>query len=149
MLYAYSWDSSNKQKGNDMKSRELFERREELKSVINQLKGELNDVENELSCTYLSRARDALHEEGKDFGTAHILDGNRKIKAVLSKKISWDQDGLRRALGELSEEDARHYGKMTFAVEERKFTAAPPTIKRILENCRTTEVGRFTVELDK
>jgi len=51
-------------------------------------------------------------------------------------------------LSKLSEEDARHYGKLTFAVEERKFTAAPPAIKRILEDCRTTEVGSFKVELD-
>ena len=40
---------------------------------------------------------------------------------------------LRETLGTMSDEDARHYGKLTFAVEERKFTAAPPAIKRILE----------------
>ena len=131
-----------------MNSRELFGRRDELKAAISKLRGDLKGVEEELSDTYLHHARDVLYAEGKDFGTAHIVDGNRKIKAVVSKKISWDQDGLREALGTLSDEDARHYGKLTFAVEERKFTNAPPAIRSVLEKCRTTEVGRFTVELD-
>jgi hypothetical protein len=56
---------------------------------------------------------------------------------------------LRETLETMSDEDARHYGKLTFAVEERKFTAAPPAIKRILEECRTIENGRFTVELEE
>ena len=148
MLYAYSWDSSNKQKGFDMESRELFELREELKAAIDKLRGDLKDVDQNLKDTYLSRATAALSAEGKDFGTTSIVDGNRKIKAVVTKKVSWDQDSLREALGTLSDEDARHYGKLTFAVEERKFTNAPPAIRSVLEECRTTEVGRFTVELD-
>ena len=148
MLYAYSWDSSNKQKGFDMNSRELFEVREELKAAIDKLRSDLKDVDQNLKDTYLSRATAALSAEGKDFGTTTIVDGNRKIKAVVTKKVSWDQDSLREALGTLSDEDARHYGKLTFAVEERKFTNAPPAIRSVLEECRTTEVGRFTVELD-
>ena len=29
-------------------------------------------------------------------------------------------------------EDARHYGKLTLAVDERKYTAAPPAVKGVL-----------------
>jgi hypothetical protein len=58
----------------------------------------------------------------------------------------WDQNELGVALESMPEEDARHYGKLVLSVEERKYTAAPPAIKKVLEPCRTVEVGAFSIE---
>jgi len=129
-----------------MNSTELFERRAELKEIINDLKEELKDVEEQLSDTWLTVARDALRADGKDFGTTYIVAGNRKMKAIVRKKVTWDQDQLNNALNAMDPNDARHYGKITLTVEERKFTAAPPAIKAALEECRTVEVGGFFIE---
>tara|TARA_R110002110_G_scaffold42960_2_gene134228 strand:- start:624 stop:1022 length:399 start_codon:yes stop_codon:yes gene_type:complete len=129
-----------------MDSRELFDRRDELKHVISELREELKGVEDQLSDTYLSVARDMLRADGKDFGTSYITEGNTRLKVNVAKKVSWDQELLSDTLNAMDPEIAAHYGKLTFAVEERKFTAAPPSIKAELEECRTVEVGRFTVE---
>jgi hypothetical protein len=129
-----------------MNSRELFERREELKYVIADLKVELKDVEQQISDMFLDQARDALRADGKDFGTTYIVAGNRKLKATVRKKVVWDQDELGNVLQSMPEQDARHYGKLTLAVDERKYTAAPPAIRDILEPCRSVEVGGFSIE---
>lgn len=129
-----------------MDSNELFERRDELKVILAELRAELKDVEEQISDMWLSVARDALRADGKDFGTTYIVAGNRKLKAVVRKKVTWDQDELGKALQEMPENEARHYGKLTLAVEERKYTTAPPSIKEVLEPCRTVEVGGFTIE---
>lgn len=129
-----------------MNSRELFERREELKYVIADLKVELKDVEQQISDMFLDQARDALRADGKDFGTTYIVAGNRKLKATVRKKVVWDQDELGNVLQSMPEQDARHYGKLTLAVDERKYTAAPPAIRDILEPCRIVEVGGFSIE---
>jgi len=129
-----------------MDSNELFERRDELKVIVAELRAELKDVEEQISDMWLSVARDALRADGKDFGTTYIVAGNRKLKAVVRKKVTWDQDELGRALQEMPENEARHYGKLTLAVEERKYTTAPPSIKEVLEPCRMVEVGGFTIE---
>ena len=129
-----------------MDSNELFERRDELKVIVAELRAELKDVEEQISDMWLSVARDALRADGKDFGTTYIVAGNRKLKAVVRKKITWDQDELGKVLQEMPENEARHYGKLTLAVEERKYTTAPPSIKEVLEPCRTVEVGGFTIE---
>tara|TARA_R110000764_G_scaffold19411_3_gene51026 strand:- start:651 stop:1049 length:399 start_codon:yes stop_codon:yes gene_type:complete len=129
-----------------MDSRELFDRRDELKHVISELREELKGVEDQLSDTYLSVARDMLRADGKDFGTSYITEGNTRLKVNVAKKVSWDQELLCDTLSAMDPEIAAHYGKLTFAVEERKFTTAPPSIKAELEECRTVEVGRFTVE---
>lgn len=129
-----------------MNSRELFERREELKYVMADLKVELKDVEQQISDMFLDQARDALRADGKDFGTTYIVAGNRKLKATVRKKVVWDQDELGNVLQSMPEQDARHYGKLTLAVDERKYTNAPPVIKEMLEPCRSVEVGGFSIE---
>lgn len=129
-----------------MDSNELFERRDELKEVVAGLRAELKDVEQQISDMFLDQARNALRADGKDFGTTYIVAGNKRLKAVVRKKVTWDQDDLRDALDRMAPEDARHYGKLTFAVEERKYTTAPPGIKSALESCRTVEVGGLTIE---
>ena len=63
MLYAYSWDSSNKQKGFDMQGRELFELRNELKAAIDKLRGDLKDVEQDVKDTKLYCTQAALNAE--------------------------------------------------------------------------------------
>ena len=131
-----------------MNSIELFERRDELKSVITDLRAELKNVDDQLSDLFLPLARDALRADGKDFGTAHIVEGNVAMKVNVGKKVTWDQDVLRDTFNSMTPENAQHYAKLTYAVEERKYTAAPPAIKATLEAARTTEVGRFTVEVE-
>ena len=131
-----------------MNSMELFERRDELKSVITELRAELKNVEDQLSDLFLPLARDALRADGKDFGTAHIVEGNVAMKVNVGKKVTWDQDVLRDTFNSMTPENAQHYAKLTYAVEERKYTPAPPAIKSTLKAARTTEVGRFTVEVE-
>ena len=109
-----------------MNSMELFERRDELKSVITDLRAEQKDVEQQLSDLFLPLARDALRADGKDFGTAHIVEGNVAMKVNVGKKVTWDQDVLRDTFNSMTPENAQHYAKLTYAVEERKYTTAPP-----------------------
>ena len=129
-----------------MNSNELFDRRTELKAVLSEMKDELKDIEQQISDTFLNQTRDALRADGKDFGPTYIIAGNKKLKAKISKKVVWDQNELGVALESMPEEDARHYGKLVLSVEERKYTAAPPAIKKVLEPCRTVEVGAFSIE---
>ena len=131
-----------------MNSTELFVAREELKEQINTLKSDLKNIELQIKNMFYDQARDALRADGKDFGTAHMIAGNQKLKAKITKKVVWDQDKLGSVLEAMAPEDARHYGKLTLAIEERKYTAAPPAIRSLLEPCRSVEIGGFTVEVD-
>lgn len=132
-----------------MNTLELFERREVLRAEIAKLRSELKQISDQLEAAYVPIARDQLALDGKDFGTAHVQYGNHKLKVVLAKKVTWDQEKLREALERMSPENARHYGKLTFGVEERKYTTAPPSIKAALEDCRTTEVGTVVIEIEE
>jgi hypothetical protein len=47
----------------------------------------------------------------------------------------------------MNAEDARHYAKVNYGVEERKYTNAPPAIVDILQPARTVEQGSVNIEL--
>jgi len=129
-------------------SNQLLERREELRTIIDGHKKELSDINEKIQNTWYLQVRDALRAVGKDFGSTTIMSGNKKLKATIRKKVTWDQDKLRDQLNKMSPENAKHYGKLVFSVEERKYTAAPPDIKNQLEDCRTVEMGTFSIEED-
>ena len=129
-------------------SNQLLERREELRTIIDGHKKELSDINEKIQNTWYLQVRDALRAVGKDFGSTTIMSGNKKLKATIRKKVTWDQDKLRDQLNKMSPENAKHYGKLVFAVEERKYTAAPTDIKNQLEDCRTVEMGTFSIEED-
>lgn len=129
-------------------SNQLLERREELRTIIDGHKKELSDINEKIQDTWQQEVRDALRAAGKDFGSTTIMSGNKKLKATIRKKVTWDQDKLRDQLNKMSPENAKHYGKLVFSVEERKYTAAPPDIKNQLEDCRTVEMGTFSIEED-
>ena len=130
-----------------MNTLELLERRHELKDLIDQMRGQIKEINSQLEEAYLARAKESLAESGRDFGTTYVQDGNTRLKVVVNKKVTWDQDRLRDTLNSMSPDDARHYGKVTFAVEESKYKAAPPAIKAQLEECRTTETGTITFNI--
>jgi hypothetical protein len=130
-----------------MNTLELLERRHELKELIDGLRGEIKDINDQLENAYLDAAKANLAGQGKDFGTTYVMAGNSRLKVVVNKKVTWDQEKLRDVLNSMAPEDARHYGKLTFAVEEAKYKAAPPAVRAQLEGCRTTETGTITFNL--
>ena len=132
-----------------MNSTQLFNQRDEIKQQMADLRSELKLIEEQLQDLYMGFARDSLRSDGRDFGTTHIVADGHKLKATVTKKVKWDQDKLRQALDSMTADEARHYAKATFAVEERKYNAAPPAIREVLEECRTTEIGGFTVEVER
>ena len=69
-------------------SNALLERREELRTVISELKEELADVNERIQDTWLQQVRDALRADGKDFGTTTIVSNNKKFKATIRNSRS-------------------------------------------------------------
>lgn len=96
---------------------------------------------------YGRKAAEARLAEGKDTGTVHIADGEFDVCVNLPKKVEWDQCALRLALDKMDHDEARHYAKAVFSVEERKFEAAPPYIRQLLSGARTIKTGKATYAL--
>ena len=132
----------------DMNDQELLQAKVALKRDIDRQKKEMEELNTLLQARFFSEARDELQRDGKDFGTTTIFsEQDQKVKVAINKKVTWDQQALRDAFDSMDAEDARHYAKVTYSVDERNYTNAPPAIVAKLQPARTVEQGTVNVDL--
>ena len=132
----------------DMNDQELLQAKVALKYDIDRHKKKMEELNSLLQARFFSEARNELQREGKDFGTTTIFsEQDQKVKVAINKKVTWDQQALRDAFDSMDAEDARHYAKVTYSVDERKYTNAPPGIVAKLQPARTVEQGTVNIDL--
>ncbi len=123
-----------------------------LDAAIDWLKKARTKFDAALDQCYGERARVALRESGRDFGTAHISDGPLRIKFELPKKVSWNQ----KQLGEIAErivtsgEKVEGYLDIKLSVSESRYTNWPPALQQQFAAARTVDAGKpsFTLSID-
>ena len=116
-----------------------------LAEKLRQAQKDVHDFNKFLEDRYLEKAKEKLNEEGKDFGTANIFDGNQKVKIELRKKVEWDQENLTKFLNGLTPEEANHLAKFSISVPEAKFANALPTMQEKLKEFRTVSLKGLKV----
>ena len=120
-----------------------------LAEKLRQAQKDVHDFNKFLEDRYLDKAKEKLNEEGKDFGTANIFDGNQKVKIELRKKVEWDQEELTKFLNGLTPEEANHLAKFSISVPEAKFANALPTMQEKLKEFRTVSLQGVKVTFEE
>jgi hypothetical protein len=120
----------------------------ELQSQVNEAMGMMKKRSELLTAAldrkYGEAAQKMRVEEGKDTGIVHVLEGNFDIEAKKGKTVKWDQSKLIAALDAMPNDTAKHYAKTEFTVDEKKYSAAPPEIKKLLDPARSVVPGKAT-----
>lgn len=91
-------------------------------------------------------ARAAYVEAKKDTGTVNFTAPGSNLltlKVDVDKKVEWDQAKLSATFNKMKPEDARHYAKVEYKVEEAKYKAAPPAVQADLKGARTVKPGKM------
>ncbi|NDP39261.1 MAG: hypothetical protein GZ093_11005 [Rhodoferax sp.] len=98
---------------------------------------------------YGDKARAALLESGRDFGTAHIADGHLEITLELPKRVSWDQKKLAEIADRIAAAGDRvqDYMDIDFSVSESRYTNWPPALRVQFSAARTVKSGKATFRL--
>tara|TARA_R100001510_G_C7650030_1_gene207514 strand:- start:1244 stop:1675 length:432 start_codon:yes stop_codon:yes gene_type:complete len=127
----------------------VFEKREDIKSKIDDLQKELKIVNNSIKEQFNDTAIMQLAQEGKDFGQTSISVGDFKVTLDFRKKVLWDETILLRVLNSLDEDTAKHLATVKYSVAEAKFQNATPEIKAYLSEARTVSLQGVTVDIKK
>ena len=127
----------------------LFDKREDLKSKIDDLQKEMKIVNNSLKDQFKDTAQMQLAQEGKDFGQTSMNSGDFKVTVDFRKKVLWDETILLRVLNSLDEDTARHLATVKYSVSEAKFQNATPDLKAALSEARTVELQGISVDLKR
>ena len=98
---------------------------------------------------YGDKARAALLKSGRDFGTAHIVDGPLEITLELPKRVSWDQMKLAEIASRITADGDRvqDYMDIDFSVSESRYTNWPPALSEQFSAARTVKAGKATFRL--
>lgn len=103
---------------------------------------------NVLDIRYRQRADEIRKQQSKDTGTVRLADNDYVIVAEAPKQVHWDRDKLADILDTFDPDTAKHFGKWTLTVEERKFSAATPEIQDALQPARTVSIGKTKYRLE-
>ena len=127
---------------------DVFRYREDLKQQLEHIKNKQADMNKQLELRFGNYAREKLNSDNKDYGSTTLNEGGFKVKVSLRQKVTWDQDGLVQTfMNNLSEDDAKHYAKITYGVDERKYNSAPPAIKDKLQKHRTVQLMSTSIDI--
>ena len=127
---------------------DVFKYREDLKQQLEHIKNKQADMNKQLELRFGNYAKEKLNNENKDYGSTTLNEGGFKVKVTLRQKVTWDQDGLVQTfMNDLSEDDAKHYAKITYGVDERKYNSAPPAIKDKLQKHRTVQLMSTSIDI--
>lgn len=123
-----------------------------LEEAIDWLKQARAKFDAALEQCYGERARAALRDSDRDFGTVHLRDGPLHIQFTLPKKVRWDQQQLGEIAARIvaAGEQVESYLDVKLAVPESRYAAWPPTLQQQFAAARTVEPGKpsFTLALE-
>lgn len=123
--------------------------KQELEKTILEAQEKVKLIKSEIESRYLERAQEKLRQEGKDFGSVTVNDGEYKVKVNVRKRVEWEPGMLIKVLNGMDEDTARHYAQVKYTVPEAKFNAAPPEIKAALSEARTVFLQGVSVDLER
>lgn len=100
-----------------------------------------------LTAPIVKLRRDA---EDKPYGVVNVEYQGVRIKHDQPKRVKWDETMLAEIVEKIkaSSADPSEYVKISYKVEERKYSAWPTQIKEIFAPARTTELGTAKVSFE-
>jgi len=126
---------------------DIFIQRDSVRTRILQDKEILKSLNDKIEMLYLERAKNQLSQEKKDFGTTYVVDNNKKVKVVLRKKVDWDQAELKNINDSMRSDLADFYVKKKLLIDERTYKSAPPDLKKLFDEARTTSISSTQIEI--
>ncbi len=83
-------------------------------------------------------------------GIVTMVDGDFTVKADLPKAVIWDQTKLSKLAEMIFHDwqlDPEDYIKITYTVEEQKYAAWPPDLRKHFDGARTLGAGKPSFEI--
>ena len=123
---------------------DTIDKLDDIEAQIATLKAEKERLEKELIAEIQPEILQQLKEKDYGCGTATVETVNFKIKTVVSKKVTWDQDQLSDLAEKIkaSGDDPLEYLKIKFDVSETAYKNWPSKIQAAFEPARSVEQSK-------
>jgi DNA-directed RNA polymerase specialized sigma24 family protein len=123
---------------------DLSDQMAKLCSHTRELKEKLDDG---LNLKFSEAVKNNLRSENKDTGMTKFFDGAFQIVAEVPKKVTWDQEKMEELIKHVPEERRRDIVKITYAIEERKYSSLPHKYQELFREARTITPGKTKIQI--
>jgi hypothetical protein len=124
--------------------RDLNEQMAKLASHTRELKEKLEDGMN---LRFSESVKNNLRSENKDTGTTRFCDGAFQIIAEVPKKVTWDPEKMEELVKRIPDERRKEIVKITYAIEERKYSSLPHEYQEMFREARTITPGKTKFQI--
>jgi DNA-directed RNA polymerase specialized sigma24 family protein len=118
---------------------DLSARVAELSVNIKKAKEKLEDA---MDLKFRDSVRTGLQMASKDTGTTRFFDGAFQIIAEIPKKVTWDTEKMEKLIKRIPDERRKDIVKISYAIEERKYSALPREYQELFQEARTVTPGK-------
>jgi DNA-directed RNA polymerase specialized sigma24 family protein len=115
-----------------------------LTSHAKELKEKLEDG---LNLRFSEAVKNSLRSENKDTGTTRFFDGAFQVIAEVPKKVTWDQEKMEELIKRVPDERRKAIVKITYAIEERKYSELPHEYQELFREARTITPGKTKFQI--
>jgi len=134
---------------------ELDEQSATLQATIATQLKEISDKKNALKIALESAVTDkvTLELSAKEYGcgTVNIVDGNVKVKIVVTKKVKWEDSKLESIYNEIKESgvDPCAYIQINYKVNENNFKSWGDNVQGYFRDARTVEASKPVITIER
>jgi hypothetical protein len=128
---------------------DLMDLNEQMMNLTSHTKELKEKLEDAMNLRFSESVKNSLRSENRDTGTTRFFDGAFQIVAEVSKKVSWDQEKMEELIKRIPNERRKDIVKISYAIEERKYSALPYEYQELFREARTITPGktRFQITL--
>jgi hypothetical protein len=116
---------------------DLMELNEQIVNLNAHVKEMREKLDDGLNLRFAESVKSNLRSDGKDTGTTRFFDGAFQIVAEVPKKIAWDNEQMEELVKRIPEERRKSLVKITYSIEERKYSALPHEYQELFKEART------------
>jgi uncharacterized coiled-coil protein SlyX len=116
----------------------------EMSAGIKRIREKLEDG---MDLKFRDSVKTGLQTAAKDTGTIRFFDGAFQIVAEIPKKVAWDAEKMEELIKRVPEDTRKSFVKVSYAIEERKYSALPYEYQELFREARTITPGKTKFQI--
>lgn len=121
-----------------------------IKDDVDVQQAKISEIDREIESIINDPVSGARLQQGKDTGTINVVIDGVTVKHDLPKTVKWDQKRLAEVWNNILEagDNPSDYIKTEYSIEEKKYTALPPSIQAVFLPAREVKSGKPKITFD-
>jgi RNA polymerase sigma factor (sigma-70 family) len=140
-------ETSTAKKISQLEVYDLMDLSDQITKLTNHAKELKEKLEDGLNLKFSEAVKNNLRSENKDTGTTRFFDGAFQITAEVPKKVTWDQKKMEELIKQVPDERRKAIVKITYAIEERKYSELPHEYQELFREARTVTPGKTKIQI--